>query len=495
MKEYNRNPAALLETLRSASGSSKFRLENVPVSFDLDSFPTSAHCNGIVSVYGTVLKLGTIKFREKKGGRVDCQEIRLQDRSNIYLPQTITVQLEDELVDTCKPGELLRVTGIVRVKWTRARVGQKIECEYTIIALSIGKERTRIPKTMPSLPFDEHRRRSVILTHFAPQLSGCLAGKLGVLLCLIGGQDRKEEKEEDTVNSTEQLYREAQERNRSASHILLVGKAGTGKSELLRFAAGVAERAVQTTGAGCTSAGLTASAVRESNEWMIEPGALPRADRGVCCIDEFSELKKEDKASILEAMEQQTLTVAKAGILMRLNTRCTLVCAARHRFADVDQVLQSLRLSPPLVSRFDLILSIDESGAADQSISRRVIERAPDEADTAYVKEYIRSSKAVCTIVTPEAKSVIRQYYIRQKQLSPSATPRLLESHLRLSEAHAKLMHRSEVLETDALLAALMLNESLSCTGDTTLGYPMNRLLNDPEKMSAALEILKHDLL
>ncbi|KAH8081040.1 hypothetical protein JL720_8935 [Aureococcus anophagefferens] len=272
---------------------------------------------------------------------------------------------------------------------------------------------------------------------------------------------------------------------------------GTGKSQFLRFAAKVAPRCVVTTGCGTTSAGLTCSAVKDGGEWTLEAGALVLADRGVCCIDEFSAINPRDRAAIHEAMEQQTLSVAKAGLVCKLSARATVIAVTnpRGKYDRKADLSVNTSLPPPLLSRFDVVLVIedDPDEAWDRAVSAAVLNthlagargprdvrprgarrrrRAAAAAAAARRRGPTRPAGAAHLARTSRRRSRRRSAtarrrcsarYAAQRAASRGggrATIRMLESLVRAGRS-ALLMHRDVASTQDAVVAVLLVDKSM----------------------------------
>jgi DNA helicase MCM9 len=284
-----------------------------------------------------------------------------------------------------------------------------------------------------------------------------------------------------------------QTRRRDQSHLLLVGDPGTGKSQFLRFAAALCPRSVLTTGVGTTSAGLTCAAVREGNgkEFVLEAGALVLADKGVCCIDEFGCIQPQDRTTIHEAMEQQTLSVAKAGIVCKLNCRATIIAVMNPKDSLYDNhasLSRNTGLGTPLLSRFDIIFKlVDTSDASrDSNITSYLLNRAiqgagfdtnnsngRNERDLVWTMEKLRAYISIVKgrfnpVVSDGAALLLERHFEKLRMSGGSTIPitvRFLESMIRLSQAHARLMYRATVTLEDACAVLRIMECSAMCYG------------------------------
>ena len=292
---------------------------------------------------------------------IDSQKIEIQENPEGLRggaqPERISVYLEDDLVGGVAPGDRVIVNGILQSVARHRGAFRLTSFDKTMNAVSIEsqefafeevevtkEDEKKILKISKDPGIYDKMRQSI-----APTIYGLDIEKDALVLQLFGGIAK------EMPDGT---------RTRGDIHTLLVGDPGTAKSQMLSYMAKLAPRSVYASGKASSAAGLTAAAVRDDfgeGHWTLEAGALVLADKGLACIDEIDKMEETDRSSLHQAMEQQEISVAKAGINATLKTRCAVLAAANPKLGRFDEFMpmhEQINMPPALLSRFDLIFSI-----------------------------------------------------------------------------------------------------------------------------------------
>ncbi len=449
----------------------------VPIDEDNPSFQKS------VLICPNCGRKGLHKLQLENCTFMDWQSIRLQeDHENLppgRLPRSILCILKEDLADKVRPGDHVQLVGILK-PIRLIRKGEVSKLNYSIYlegnyVKALGEEveteelsEEDIEK-IKSLAKDPNIAERIV-NSISPSIYGLSEVKKAITLLLFGGNPK---------------HLEGGGKIRGDLNILLVGDPGTGKSQILKNVARVAPRGLYTTGKGSTAAGLTAAVVKDSltGNWSLEAGALVLADKGVACIDEFDKMSNNDRVAIHEAMEQQTISIAKAGIVATLNARTSILAAANPAWGRYDEdrsPAENINLPVTILSRFDLIFLIKDAPEApkDKNVAEFILklhagrgENNQDLIEPVLLKKYILyARKNIKPRLTRQALGRIKQFYLKLRKESEekqviAITPRQLEAVIRMSEARAKMELRKQVKETDAEFAINLMEEFLNQIG------------------------------
>ncbi|EEB14478.1 DNA replication licensing factor mcm7, putative [Pediculus humanus corporis] len=420
---------------------------------------------------------GRLHLQTRGSKFIKFQEICVQEPSDVvpvgHIPRSISVFCRGENTRLVLPGDHVAITGIFLplLRQGFSQLIQGLVSEHFIDAqVTCGGESVdNLDADFTESEIQEIQSGNLynkLASSLAPEIYGHEDVKKALLLLLVGGVDRRPEGLKIRGNT----------------HMCLMGDPGVAKSQLLTYIDRIAVRSQYTTGKGSSGVGLTAAVMKDSitGELMLEGGALVLADEGICCIDEFDKMTEHDRTAIHEVMEQQTISIAKAGIITSLNARVSILAAANPaygRYNPKRTVEQNIQLPAALLSRFDLLWLIRDQPDRDNDL--RLAQHITyvhrhnsqpktkvDTVDPLFFKKYIAKCKTLNPTIPESLSDYIVQNYVEMRKRARNdkdqtfTSPRNLLAVLRLSTALARLRNSNEVDKGDVQEAIRLMEMS-----------------------------------